>query len=224
MHRSGIPRRLCLWPGQCHHEWVTHDDPRPRVFVSRFNRGICIAIWAVLLVFAVSAVWLPGGAERFAGLVPLAALAALAYVALWLPNLRVSDEGITVRNVLRTVSIPWEALVHVDTKYALTLNVPGRAVPVFVAPAPGTVTASRLARRSRREGRSLEAPRPGDLVGTDSGDAAALVRERWAELQQAGRIEAGIAEQAPVTSRWNADTLTVALLGAGASAAALLLI
>ena len=181
-----------------------------------------VAVWAVLLLFAVSTLWLPGGPARFAGLVPLAAVAAITYVGLWLPNLRVSDEEITVRNVLRTVTIPWNTLVHVDTKYNLSLHVPGRAVNVFAAPAPGTVTASRLARRSKREGRSLDAPRPGDLSGTDSGDAAAIVRDRWAELQRSNRVEAGVAEQTPVTSRWNADTLAVLLVGVAASAAALL--
>ncbi|KAM9861563.1 hypothetical protein ACI1US_02566 [Leucobacter sp. BZR 635] len=180
-------------------------------------------MWATLLLFAVSSVWLPGGPERSAMLVPLAAIAAFTYVGLWLPSLRVSDEAVTVRNVLRTVTIPWNALVHVDTKYNLSLHVPGRTVNVFAAPAPGTVTAARLARRSKREGRSLDAPRPGDLSGTDSGDAASLVRERWAELQHEGRIEAGVADQTPVAIRWNADALTVLLGGIAVSAAALTL-
>ncbi|WP_157000446.1 PH domain-containing protein [Leucobacter komagatae] len=191
--------------------------------MSRFNRGMSVAICAVLLVFAISTVWLPGGPERFVGLVPLAALAALSYVGLWLPYLRVGDDSITVRNVLRTVTIPWNALVHVDTKYNLTLHVPGRTVNVFVAPAPGTVTAARLARRSKREGRSLDAPRPGDLSGTDSGDAAALVRTRWAELQHSERVAAGVADTTPVISQWNTGTLAVIVGGVVLSAAALLL-
>lgn len=199
------------------------DDPRVRVFVSRFNRGMSVAVWAVLLVFAVSMAWLPGGSERFVGLVPLAALAALTYVGLWRPQLTVSDDGLVVRNVLHTVMIPWNALVHVDTKYNLTLHVPGRAVNVFAAPAPGTVTAARLARRSKRAGTRVDAPRPGDLEGTDSGDAAALVRDRWAELQREHLIDAGVADETPVVRRWNADTVAVLGIGLVVSAAALLI-
>lgn len=180
-------------------------------------------MWAVLALVGLGVLWLPGGPGRFAWLVPLAALAGIAGVALWLPRLLVSDAEITVRNVLRTVSIPWDALVHVDTKYSLSLHVPGRAVSVFAAPAPGTVAASRLARRSAREGRSVDAPRPGDLAGTDSGDAAALVRERWEELKRTGRITAGVAGQTPVRSLWNVGALAVLLGGAAASAAVLLL-
>ena len=182
-----------------------------------------IAIWAVLLVFAVSMAWLPGGPGKYAAAVPLLALAALTYVGLWRPSLTVSDDQLLVRNVLHTCAIPWNALVHVDTKYSLTLHVPGRAINVFAAPAPGTVTAARLARRSKRAGQPLDAPRPGDLVGADSGDAAALVRERWAALQRQHRIEAGVADSTLVSRRWNVDTVAVLVCGAVASAAALLL-
>ena len=41
--------------------------------------------------------------------------------------------------------------------------------------------------------------RPSDAEGTDSGDAAAVVREQWAARLKADSIPVGVAEQVQVT-------------------------
>ena len=126
-----------------------------------------------------------------------------------------------------TIDIPWQALIHVDTKYALTLYTPGRKFPVWSAPAPGTARTLRATRRETtgRVGKPNVADsvrRPGDLLSTESGAAAEVVRRRWAQLQQSGAIDSGLADETPVTVRWHFVSLAVLTVLAVGTVAALL--
>jgi hypothetical protein len=197
------------------------------VFVSRFNRVLAILIWAACAALAVGLA-LSVRDARLLYLVPVALFAVLAWATLWRPLLVIGDAAITVVNVTRTIRVPWEALIHVDTKYALTLYVPGAKYPVWSAPAPGTARTLRATRNETRGrvGRpSVDdtVRRPGDLLGTESGAAAEVIRRRWTALQNAGAIEAGRADETPVAVRWHVVTLTgLAVLTAGSVAALLL--
>ena len=44
------------------------------------------------------------------------------WATFWRPRVEVSDAGVRVVNVTRTIDIPWPALRDVDTKWALTLD------------------------------------------------------------------------------------------------------
>jgi hypothetical protein len=116
----------------------------------------------------------------------------------------------------------------VDTKFALTLYTPGHRYAVWSAPAPGTASTLR-ATRNETKGRigrpSVEdsVRRPGDLLSTESGQAAEVVRRRWAQLQDAGALEPGLADETPVLVRWHLVTLCVTVLLAAGTVAALLL-
>jgi len=111
--------------------------------------------------------------------------------------------------VLRTVVIPWAALIDVDTKFSLTLRTPNGRFGVWAAPAPGRTGVAMARRAERRHGNQAQTAamgnrsRPGDLVTTESGEAAYLVRDRWNSLVEAGRIEAGQAESTAVLVRWH---------------------
>lgn len=185
---------------------MSNDDLHAVTVHSRVNRGVGLACWTLLAVL---------GALVALGSEPRGAVAAvilalwLGYavlVFLWSPALVVDDRGARIRNPLRTIDVAWDALIHVDTKYALTLFTPGRSWPVWVAPQPGALAARRAARRARDDDRT--APRSpldvgvrvGDLPGTESGDAAALVRRRWAE--RADRSADADAIAVPVTQHW----------------------
>ncbi|MDR6971022.1 PH domain-containing protein [Leifsonia shinshuensis] len=197
------------------------------VFVSRFNRVLAVLIWAAAAALTVGLLVSVHDA-RLLYIVPVALFAFIAWAMLWRPLLVVADEGLTLVNVTQTVSIPWEALIAVDTKYALTLYTPGRKFPVWSAPAPGTTRTLR-ATRTETKGRvgrpsvddSLR--RPGDLLATESGAAAEVVRRRWADLQESGAIEAGRADETPVGIRWHVASLIALVLLAAGSVAALLL-
>jgi len=197
------------------------------VFVSRFNRVLAVLIWAAAAALTVGLLVSVHDA-RLLYIVPGALIALIAWVMLWRPSFTVADDGLTAVNVTRTVHIPWEALIHVDTKYALTLYTPGHKYPVWSAPAPGTARTLR-ATRDETKGRigrpSVDGTvrRPGDLLSTESGAAAEVVRRRWAELQQAGAIEPGSADATPVVVRWHIASLVgMTILAAGAVAALLL--
>ncbi|AAT89422.1 hypothetical protein ATY41_09605 [Leifsonia xyli subsp. xyli] len=197
------------------------------VLVSRFNRVLAVLIWAAVAALAVGLLVSLRDA-RLLFLVPCGLFALLAWAGLWRPHLTVSDDGLELVNVTRTVYIPWPALIDVETKYALTLFTPGRKFPVWSAPAPGTGSTLRATRRETtgRVGRpNVEdsVRRPGDLLSTESGAAAEAVRRRWAALRDAGIIEAGHADETPVTVRWNLLTLAALAALLGGTVAALLL-
>lgn len=196
------------------------------VFVSRFNRVLAVLIWAAAAALIVGLL-VSVHDVRLLYVVPCALFAFIGWALLWRPRLTVADDGIEVINVTRTVDIPWQALIHVDTKYALTLYTPGHKYPVWSAPAPGTARTLRATRRETtgRVGKPNVADsvrRPGDLLNTESGAAAEVVRRRWVELQQSGAVDSGLADQTPVTVRWHLVSLAVlAALAVGTLAALL---
>ncbi|MCU1526351.1 MAG: hypothetical protein JWP75_114 [Frondihabitans sp.] len=175
-------------------------------FVSRFNRILSVVIWA-LCAFVVVATFIGSPAEGVVALAPGIVIALVDWIVLWRPRVEVTGDGVTLLNVLRRVTIPWAALINVDTKYALTLHTPGHKYAAWAAPAPGRAGAA-VARRQARSGNV--APRaavagkaaPGDLLTTDSGAAADMVLERWEELRESGALTIGEADSTRVTSVW----------------------
>lgn len=184
------------------------------VFVSRFNRALAIVIWGLSAGLLVTTL-ISGGDNRALALVPSAFAGLFGWSVLWYPFVQVDGDGVRICNVLRTIDIPWAALIHVDTRYALTLYTPGHAYSAWAAPAPGR-TGTTLARRAERHGRVDATPavngrvRPGDLLASESGQAAQIVRDRWVTLRDSGAIEPGAADTTPVTVHWH--VLTNALL------------
>ena len=196
------------------------------VFVSRFNRVLAVLIWAAAAALIVGLL-VSVHDVRLLYVVPCALFAFIGWALLWRPRLTVADDGIEVVNVTRTIRIPWQALIHVDTKYALTLYTPGRAFPVWSAPAPGTARTLRATRQETkgRVGKPAVADsvrRPGDLLSTESGAAAEVVRRRWTQLQQSGVVDSGLADETPVTIRWHVATLAVLIVLVAGTLAALL--
>lgn len=183
-------------------------DPRREVFHSRFNRVLAVVVWAIVALLLASGVVSGILAARPVFLVPAALLALAGWVALWRPAVIVDDEAAKLVNVARTVTVPWPALIDVDTKYALTLRTPGHVYPAWAAPAPGRAGAAMARRRERGSVRPpgplpSERSRPGDLLASESGQAAYMVRARWQELVGAGRVEAGIADRVRVVQTWH---------------------
>src|SRR5918998_1311301 len=99
---------------------------RPAQFKPAFGRVLTVVVSLValgaLVGFVVSGDW--SGLVRF-GALPLL-LMVVVWALFWAPELRVEEHAVTVRNVLRTFSVPWTAIERIDTKYALTLYTPGR--------------------------------------------------------------------------------------------------
>ncbi len=195
---------------------------RPTIFTSRFNRMLAVAIWVVLALIGAGVLTVPLG-TRWLYLIPLLFGGLLVLEAFWRPVVTVSESGVVLRNVLRTVSIPWSALIHVDTRFALTLYTPGHRYAAWAAPAPGKGATLRASRAEQPLGMRSQAPRPGDLLGTDSGEAARIVRLGWERALESGVAEAGAAETTPVQLRQHWTTAAaLAVLAAGSMAALLL--
>ncbi|HOA86040.1 MAG: PH domain-containing protein [Microbacteriaceae bacterium] len=179
---------------------------------SRFNRRMAVLTWALAALIVGSVLW--SGDPRLAWAYPAGALIAfLAWSALWRPYVGVSADGVRLRNVTHSVQIPWAALVHIETRYALTLHTPGRRFVAWSAPAPGRLTSMRVSRNEvNREARLVDGDvRPSDMIGTDSGDAAAVVREHWEAGLRAGSIPVGVAEQTPVHRRPDVPVIAVTI-------------
>jgi hypothetical protein len=192
--------------GACDDKAV-NDDLRAVTVHSRVNRGIAIASWALLAVLGVLLALQSQLQGVVAAAIVVAWLAYAAYAGLWAPTLRVDARSAQIHNPLRTISVSWDALIHVDTKYSLTLHTPGRAWPVWCAPQASALVARRAAKRVRddrdpRDPRNaLDSGIPiGDLPGTESGDAAALVRQRWEQRPASGLDADDVA--VPVTVHW----------------------
>lgn len=196
------------------------------MFHSRFNRVLAIVTW-LLCAAGVAAIAAAGWRDAVQYLPLIALIAWLTWAGLWRPSLSLDDDAIAVVNVFATTVVPWAALIDVDTKYALALVTPHRRVTVTVAPAPGRLTTA----LSNRDMKGISAPkgsdgsvRPGDLPNSDSGAAAHIVRERWASLLAADRIELGIADTTPLRRQlhWGVIGLStaLALLSAAALVAA----
>ncbi|WP_083587139.1 PH domain-containing protein [Agrococcus sp. Marseille-P2731] len=193
-----------------------NDDPRAVTVHSRVNRGMAIFCWALLAVLGALGAMQAEPRGAVAAVIAVVWLAYAAFVVLWAPALVVDRAGCEIRNPLRTVRVAWEALIHVDTRYSLTLFTPNRRWPVWCAPQAGRLSARRKARRAGDDDRDPRDPRNpldagmriGDVPGTESGDAARLVRDRWASAPRGADAEA---VAVPVVLHWS----RVAALAAG---------
>lgn len=193
------------------------------MFHSRFNRVVAVIVWLVCLV-AMTAVLIAGVSKHWEYLPALVLVAFFAWVGLWRPSVEVSDEAVQLVNVLSTVTIPWPAIIQVDTKFALTIVTPQGKFAATAAPAPSrltTVLSRRDVGRAKAQLGTDGRIKPGDLPNTDSGAAAILIRERWEQLKREDRIEIGIADETKASIRWHIVTMVVGGLLLAATVASL---
>jgi hypothetical protein len=146
----------------------------------------------------------------------LALVAGTCWAVFWRPQVEVTDGGVRLVNVFRTIDVPWPAIQLVDTKWALTLQTAYGTFTAWAAPSPGARGAMRA---TRTDASHLPAStyagdgiRPGDLPSSHSGAAAEMVRRHWEQLRDAGHLDDPHLERerAPVT--WHVGVL---LAGAG---------
>lgn len=188
----------------------------PVIVHSRTHRAFAVLIW-VLLAALCATLWLAGERtpEARAAVPTLVAVAIVAWAVLWQPSVRVDADGVTVRNILSTRRVSFDALIDVSTRWSVTLRTPRGAVSIFVGPQPSRLSAWGAERRIRREGTEDERARlqrvvhVGDVPGTESGDIAALVRDRWQQALDEGRVAVGDADDVAVPRIWHTATIAV---------------
>ncbi|WP_353810373.1 PH domain-containing protein [Agromyces sp. SYSU T00194] len=177
------------------------------VFRPRFGRWLAGAVFVACGVgFVAAFMGAPG--DLFAYTPMLALLAFAAWAAYWRPSVRIDDEGVEVANVFRTTRVPWGQIRRIDTRYALMLETTHGRLSAWAAPAPGRYS---LLFAQREHGTHLPESsyvagtvRPGDLVSSDSGAAAYLVRRRWEELRDSDRL---VDDGSPRDVRWHVATI-----------------
>lgn len=183
---------------------------------------------AALAAFGIVSLALEGGQTELLRYGPgLVLVTALVWAAYWQPAVTVSAAGVTLRNVLRTVELPWPSIQRVDTRFALTLVTAYGTYSAWAAPAPGT---GRAREASAADLRGLpestygagQSVRPGDLPNSPSGAAAAIVRVRWEALRDAGHLDQPRLERDRPRSQVHWRTVTLLSVLAALTVAAVL--
>jgi hypothetical protein len=191
------------------------------VYRSNTNKVISIAGWG-LLGLGVIAAFLTGSLSGLLGLLPLATIAFAIWELFWRPAVIVDDDGVRLVNQFHSIGIPWAQIVDVDTKWAMTIVTPDHRYRATAAPAPGAVYRPNTS-HADRTGRVVDGSiRKTDAPGTDSGDAAMIVRHRLQAMADAGTLPIGQAATTNVTSRVHWESIAAIVLLALASIPALL--
>jgi hypothetical protein len=187
-------------------------------FTSRSGKILAVVFILVFGGAAASTAATSGLVDGLRGIVITAFLALAIYATFWRPRLIIRESGVNVRNVVATHEIEWGAITRIDTKWGLTLFLGTKRINVWAAPAPSRYAAMVA---SRDQGQHLPEStylagtvRPGDLVTSDSGGAAALVRRHW---ERRGDDSARVETRVDIP-------LLVALIVLGAAAAAALVL
>lgn len=178
-----------------------HEEFRPA-----FGRGLTVVI-AIVAICVLMFVAITNSMENALLTLPwLLLFVTSCWAVFWRPSVGVSDAGVRLVNVTRTIDVPWPALVDVETRYALTLVTAYGRYAAWAAPAPGAGSALRTSMRSRSSHGSDETiagATMGEIEGTASGDAAGIVRRRWERLRDAGYLDDPRLEFEAPPVRWN---------------------
>lgn len=179
---------------------------------------VVAALTMALCVVGLTAVTVQYGVATGLRWAPFLVLGATtSWALLWRPCVRVDPAGVTMVNVVRTITVPWPAIVEVETRWGLTLVTPYGRFTAWAAPAPGAAHALRhtastqgrhLPRTTYREG----TVRPGDLPSSQSGSAALIVRTWWERLHAQGLLDQPQLEFARPPSQWHVATLATGVV------------
>lgn len=191
----------------------------PEVYASRYGRvlTVTLAVVGVIVVVGLAAAHDPRGlalAVTGSGLA-----VGGAWALFWRPRVEVSDGGVTIVNVVRTVHVPWPVLVEAEPGWSLVVRTTRRSWTAWAAPRASGTSAG-LRRVGGRRGRDLfarlrrddEAPH---VRAATSEAVAAAITGRQDALVAAGHLDGarlvaekhGLAE----TVTWHRGTIAAAL-------------
>lgn len=172
------------------------------VYVSGFSRALAVGAGLAALLALVG---IATGGDLQATTVAIAgsALVALgAWALFWNPRVEVSDGGVRVVNVLRTVEVPWPVLVEARAAWSLEVVTLTRTWTAWAAPRSSGAVA--LARRGE--------PRPGRASAEAVAEA---ITARQEALLAAGHLDGarGVAERTGLSEAvtWHRGALSAAL-------------
>ncbi len=167
---------------------------RVRARSARFLGMTMITVAGVGLVSAAA-----GGLETALRLGPVLVLfGLLGWAAFWQPYVEISDGGVTVSNIVRTVHVPWPAVTDVEGRYGLRLATSYGPVTAWAAAAP--------AGRARARG--------------ENSPVAVAVADRLQSMRLAGHLDRAHLERDTLDVVWHLPVLvTGGVLVAGCALA-----
>jgi hypothetical protein len=124
------------------------------------------------------------GLASFLGSLPLYLLIAwVVFVFLFKPSVKVTKESISITNPFRWIQISIQDIEDLDTRRGLVLKTKAGDFAVAVGVAPGRYTVARANKSdfkwARNDGgRSQGVVSPGDILDSDSGAVAFVVRQQ----------------------------------------------
>ena len=172
---------------------MTNDMTNAEVFRPRSSYLFAAVMIVGSILLTAQTILYPNGEDLVASLLWAAAISLTSYWLFIHPKVVLFDEGITIRNPINEVTVGWGDIDEIDVQYTLNINVAGKKIHAWAAPAPGRYH-SRTIHPSEFRGLSLsgELLRPGESPRTDSGQAAQLARLRHQAFlkEPKARIEA----------------------------------
>ena len=203
-----------------------------RVFSSGYGRVLTV-LMGVVAVVIVAGVATAGEARLLVLAVAASALAALLTWALfWRPRVEVSDGGVLIVNVLRTIEAPWPVVDRAEAGWSLVVHTLTGRWTAWAAPQGSAVAAARRARAGRGPlSGTVSGTVSGTLSGTRTGSGperhgarperataeavAAAVEERRTALVAAGHLDgarrAADAHGLRETVTWHLGTIAAAV-------------
>ncbi|MBX3312582.1 MAG: hypothetical protein KF916_06830 [Microbacteriaceae bacterium] len=142
----------------------------------------------------------------------LVLISFLAWWVFWTPRIDIAEKSALIVNVFSRVSIPYPRIKLVDTRYALALTTDRGRFVAWAAPAPSQW---QMMRAKAEDAKHLPETtyvdgtvRPGDLISSDSGQAAYLIRREFEKREEI------TSDTPPVVRTWHIwqIVVTVALV------------
>ena len=145
------------------------------------------------------------------------AISWLAYLLFIRPKVTLFDEGITITNPFVEITVGWQAVEDIESRYCMSIVVGERHIYAWAAPAPGryharTVHGSEIKGLNIGDNNSI---RPGESPRTHSGVATHLAKLRWENFS-------GAADRQNCANQVRFNTAGVVVLVASISAGLLL--
>lgn len=194
------------------------------VFRTPMAQIMTIAIAAVAVVAMAYFVMVDGARELWRSGPVVLLIVVIVWLVFWRPRVVVSDGGITVANIARTVHVPWPLFTAVDSQWSLAVTAGGHKISSWAIPA-----SSGMAARTRRPSRAEtvrtwpEAGRFAPHARSANADTVAMtIAQRHQDLRGAGHLDQPTVGALAVTTTWNSTELLV-LAGAVVLAALSLL-
>jgi len=146
-------------------------------------RGSIVAAYLAYVVIAImvtQTILTSSVHESLVGAIWGSFTATLSYLILHRPKIELFDEGVRITNPFEEITVGWQLVESIDTKYTMSIQIGGKSIHAWAATAPGRYH-GRTIHPSEMRGLNVGADgiiRPGDSPRSHSGAASYLANLR----------------------------------------------